>query len=340
MALSEIARMAGVSRQAVGNWRARHRDFPRPRAVINSTPAFSRIEVEAWLSQRGVEIRGERVADEIKRPTRVLRQFLYCNQRLVRDFLAQSEGGVYESEDQTDTIEGSRKVEIGLSAGPATAKAGLDRGTTRENARHIQQVMASEFQRLYSLLDQDGMITPLHGFDDAIWDGIRPMEVIEVPVEIRLPGFHQIAQLASEAMKLMPLLELGGVSTEMPAETAKMMRFMGELHAGMEAGPLTVIATATGNPKVRFLCRLERQWLDGDGQGLEGEATILAKVQRTLQRGERASAIDIPALRGLDAKKRREFDKIFDKPKIEGLDVAESTVTYPGAVLTVIGVYR
>jgi predicted DNA-binding transcriptional regulator AlpA len=343
VALSEIARMARVSRQAVGNWRARHADFPQPRALINSAPAFSRIEVEAWMGRRRIEfsqVGGDLMAREVRRPVRVLRQFQYCDQDLVRDFLAQVEGGVYEGEDVTETSQGSKKVGGGVSAGPLNMNAGADRGITRGNARHVAQVMASEFQRLYSVLDEDGMITPLDAFDDAIWEQVQASEVVEVPVEMRLPGFHQIAQIAAEFGKMMPLLQMGGVAPDMPAANADMMRMMGELHAASEAGPLTVIATATGNSKVKFLCRLKREHVQADPQVLEGEATILAKIQRKIRRGEHASAIDIPAFRGLSNKKRREFDKIFDKPKIEGFDVGESTVPYPGAVLTVVAVYR
>jgi predicted DNA-binding transcriptional regulator AlpA len=340
VALSEIARMAGVSRQAVGNWRARHADFPQPRAVINSAPAFSRTEVEAWLRERGHPVGDIQMADVVQRPSRVFRQFLYCDQGLVRGFLAQAEGGVYEAEDVTETTEGSKKINAGVGAGPFNVGGGAERATTRESARRVQQVMASEFQRLYSLLDDEGLIQPLFGFDDAIWDKVQPTEIVEAPVVIRLPGFHQISQIAAEFGKLMPLLEMGGVSPDMPPESQAIMRMMAEMHAASENAPLTVIATATGNPRVKFLCRLGREFLQTETQAIEGEATILAKIQRKVRRGEHASAIEIPAFKNLSAQKKREFDKIFDKPQIQGLELGESTVGSPGAVATVLAVYR
>jgi len=46
---AEIARMAGVSRQAVGHW-VRRADFPRPHARTSRGPAWRRDDVLHWLS--------------------------------------------------------------------------------------------------------------------------------------------------------------------------------------------------------------------------------------------------------------------------------------------------
>ncbi len=52
----EIAEMAGVSRQAVTNWRARARDFPEPVAELHSGPVFRRSAVRRWLKRRKVSM--------------------------------------------------------------------------------------------------------------------------------------------------------------------------------------------------------------------------------------------------------------------------------------------
>ncbi len=49
----EIARLAGVGRAAVSNWRRRHPDFPRPVGGTDSSPAFALAEVETWLRSQG-----------------------------------------------------------------------------------------------------------------------------------------------------------------------------------------------------------------------------------------------------------------------------------------------
>ncbi len=46
--------MARVTSAAVGNWRARFPDFPRPTAVLAAGPVFERDRVRAWLRKRRV----------------------------------------------------------------------------------------------------------------------------------------------------------------------------------------------------------------------------------------------------------------------------------------------
>ncbi|MFF5899482.1 N-6 DNA methylase [Streptomyces argenteolus] len=48
-----IARLAGVGRAAVSNWRRRHADFPKPVGGTEASPSFALAEVEEWLRDQG-----------------------------------------------------------------------------------------------------------------------------------------------------------------------------------------------------------------------------------------------------------------------------------------------
>ncbi|MFD3539987.1 N-6 DNA methylase [Streptomyces sp. NPDC058662] len=50
---AEVARLAGVGRAAVSNWRRRHADFPRPVGGTATSPSFALPEVERWLRAQG-----------------------------------------------------------------------------------------------------------------------------------------------------------------------------------------------------------------------------------------------------------------------------------------------
>ncbi|MDH6464329.1 hypothetical protein M2302_004527 [Micromonospora sp. A200] len=50
---AEIARLAGVGRAAVSNWRKRHADFPAPVGGTAASPEFDLIQVEQWLRAQG-----------------------------------------------------------------------------------------------------------------------------------------------------------------------------------------------------------------------------------------------------------------------------------------------
>lgn len=49
--INEIAALAGVSSQAVTNWRSRSSDFPSPLADLASGPVFRKSQIRAWLKR-------------------------------------------------------------------------------------------------------------------------------------------------------------------------------------------------------------------------------------------------------------------------------------------------
>lgn len=49
LGISELADLAGVSKQAVSNWRMRYGHFPRPIQNLQSGPVWEREKVEAWV---------------------------------------------------------------------------------------------------------------------------------------------------------------------------------------------------------------------------------------------------------------------------------------------------
>lgn len=53
MTLAEIARLAGVGRAAVSNWRRRHDTFPPQIGGTDTSPHFSLTDIEKWLRDNG-----------------------------------------------------------------------------------------------------------------------------------------------------------------------------------------------------------------------------------------------------------------------------------------------
>ncbi|TVT56348.1 N-6 DNA methylase [Amycolatopsis rhizosphaerae] len=61
---SDIARLSGVRKAAVSNWRRRYSDFPAPVGGTSASPLYSLDQVEAWLTEHGKEYAvpaGERI---------------------------------------------------------------------------------------------------------------------------------------------------------------------------------------------------------------------------------------------------------------------------------------
>lgn len=60
---SEIARLAGVTRAAVSNWRRRYDDFPAPAGGGANSPLFALPDVEVWLDRQR---KGQGVSEEVQ----------------------------------------------------------------------------------------------------------------------------------------------------------------------------------------------------------------------------------------------------------------------------------
>ena len=60
---SEIARLAGVTRAAVSNWRRRHDDFPAPAGGGANSPLYALAEVQEWLDKQR---KGQEVSPEVE----------------------------------------------------------------------------------------------------------------------------------------------------------------------------------------------------------------------------------------------------------------------------------
>lgn len=50
---ADIARLAGVGRAAVSNWRRRYDDFPQPVGGTANSPLFELSEIQSWLQEQG-----------------------------------------------------------------------------------------------------------------------------------------------------------------------------------------------------------------------------------------------------------------------------------------------
>src|SRR5690606_30841520 len=69
VAAYDIARLAGVGRAAVSNWRRRYPDFPKPVGGSAASPLYALSEVREWLARHGRRFQlapGDRVWQHVR----------------------------------------------------------------------------------------------------------------------------------------------------------------------------------------------------------------------------------------------------------------------------------
>ncbi|MBS2965265.1 N-6 DNA methylase [Actinocrinis puniceicyclus] len=121
---AEIARLAGVGRAAVSNWRRRYPDFPKPVGGPASSPTFALAEVEKWLADTG---KGEqlRTAGVTATGTQRLDRAGQLAVRFARQALASSD----DSAGTDDSVAGARFVaDLGAQSGGTQSGAAQSGG--------------------------------------------------------------------------------------------------------------------------------------------------------------------------------------------------------------------
>ena len=122
---ADIARLAGVGRAAVSNWRKRHADFPAPVGGTATSPEFDLGEVEAWLRAQGK-------LPELSREDRLWRHLVAAGDNhaetlaTVGEFLCARQRGEPSAVDEHDPRLAELLREVAALADERGAQATLD----------------------------------------------------------------------------------------------------------------------------------------------------------------------------------------------------------------------
>ncbi len=263
-------------------------------------------------------------------PALRLRRFLYLDETLNRNFLAQLEGGTYDEEAQTTVTDQERKRGLTGRAGPIGAEVTGSRSGQDTASRTVRQVADGEFTRLMGLLEEAGAVQWLEAFDESIWRQLRRGEVLEAEVELSLPTLFQFTAMADSAGPMIELMKATGQQLDDGAEQG--LQLVSQLSALFR--DVVALARPVGSPDYTFIVSIDRQWLRTDLSDLRGEMTIMGTIERKLRENEAWSLLDVLGLTGLP-----DAQEMIDSLE-SSEDLVGNVVRPPAAVLSPIAIYR
>lgn len=267
-----------------------------------------------------------------------LRQFLYLDRDLVRELLAQAEGGLYDESKERRSSEGRSGFAGGAGAGPVHASAEKGKSSQSESESIVSQTAASEFDRLYKYLDaQDLQIYDV--VDQAEGIPIRRKDFVEVDVALRISGLNSVLGLMGKFLEFMPVLEAVGSEPGLDPDQLDGMKALAAL-ASDDSATLPVIGTVPGSAGLRIGMELRKAALMTTD--LEAEATALVKVQRVLRSGDREIVGDPfgGLMKAVPREKRDELLGALQTEQVSQLGIGESEVAYPGLLATAVAIFR
>lgn len=275
-----------------------------------------------------------------------LRRFMYLNDDIVGQFLAQVEGGEFDEQRITDQQGSSSGLGLSVKAGPASAHADRGKSGSSQAETVVRQSGPSRFNRLHSILEADHQLSSLNVADDGIWEQLEMGEIIEAVVTLEVPEFFQKMEQMSGFAAFSPLLEAvsGLASLNIPgldvsAQNLKQMSgIKGAMPAieGMSAAvaeaPLPIMMHLVDAPKYKFLVMLDRALLTIASGEFDGEARALIKVDRHVAKGKPEQVQLMPGVPNQSRAQRRASASKDDSSTL--------TLKAPAARATCIAIYR
>ncbi|MCB0882976.1 MAG: hypothetical protein KDC33_12275 [Thermoleophilia bacterium] len=259
-----------------------------------------------------------------------LRSFQYLDDVLVRQFLAQLEGGTYDEEDLSEKTGGTRGGEISAKAGPLSGRGSRESIAEQEISRRIKQTPESEYDRFEKLLDERNELQWIEVLDDDIFGSLRRGEALSIESDLKVPSLFRLMDMAESAAPFLDLMQSLGESVD--AETAAAIGGLGHLQGMMQRLP--VVAHASGTPRFKFICPLKRGFLREDIGSIDGDCIVIATVLRRLKPSEKYSVLDEFGFNAMSRDDRRKW--VRDTKK----DMPDGVVSAPAALVTPVAIYR
>ena len=279
-----------------------------------------------------------------------VRHFLYLDDRLVKEFVAQLEEGELDQLDFQSTTEGAGRT-VGRLGVPFARVEGSEQTGEREALTYSLRLSPpSRFQRLTRLLQEHKALA----VDAPDLGGVAAGAFAIVECDVALTGLSKLALgfrdlersarffgQTSHPSASSQRVRLPGPLKRLRNELAKRRqitnwRKLNRMTSAMEGETVPIIGRSTARQPTKVLARLRRDALQVPLQELEGRARLLVKVVRHVADGEIVDAADVfPGARSLT---------IAFRQGIEASDtsslVGEMTVRAPAAVVTTVAVYR
>lgn len=260
----------------------------------------------------------------------LLRNFLYLDDRLTSQYLAQLEGGVYEEEAQSTVAGRNRGGEAEAKVGPLSGRGSRGSSAEETMSKTVRKTPEGDFRRLEKLLEEQDGLQWLDAFDDAIWQGLERGEALRIESVVKVSSLYQATELASSVGPLLGLMESFGEGVD--AETQAAITGMQQINEVMKEVP--VVAHAAGSPRYKFICPLKRDYLREDLDAVAGECVVIGSLQRRLKTTERYSLLDSLGIGGLPRDERRKVERDMKK------GMPDAVVSAPAAILTPLAIYR
>lgn len=199
------------------------------------------------------------------------RNFIFLDTNALNDYYSAIMGGLTDNQQLTTKDTTSRM-------GNASIKVvGASMGSESESELRKEIILtdAAKFNDLYELMDSNKDIKHLEFMEKTVWDSIRRGNIVEVDVSVRIPDLYNSKGALED---LLPLFN--ALNSESDPKQKEMMAGIISLMSLGTNDTIPLICEAESNEKYKFVIELPKAFLRVNTENLNGEMTILGKVQK------------------------------------------------------------
>ncbi len=186
------------------------------------------------------------------------------------------------------------------------------------------------------------MLMHIQSLDEEGWKQLPNGAIVEITGTVTMPDVVKVIGAMRGLGNLMPLLESLEETGEIHMNQQdrlmmnglKMVSELGESPLSQNAA--AVVVELAASPGYRFVASLKKKFLRTGPEDLEGEAKVLAKVQRKVDKADPPTGLEqlVPGLEALKG-----LQDLAPQTDTQATDDGVS-IGYPAATLTPIGIYR
>lgn len=287
---------------------------------------------------------------------RRLRHFTYLDSEMAESYLSSLVGGVPEGGSTTERANINERGGYGIGFRGTGIRGERATDSTSEEQENFRYNPEAIFSLLYSEIEKeeaDGeqLLLTLDSMDESAWAELRKGDIVEITGTIRLPDILKAIDAANKLNELLPFLELVGEQMEeaigIGEADKSMIRGLGGLKSSTESQDATAIIVELANaPKYRFVGKLKKSNLRTSPVDLEGEVTLLATINRKLNKGDPPIGMEqlipgLEAMMGMNTPSTTENRAARRaKPKrAQDKSTGDTSIGFPAATINVIAIY-
>lgn len=264
-----------------------------------------------------------------------LREFLYLDARLVDQFLAQVEGGIYDEEREKSLSgkDGGFSADVGGGIGPVTLRGSGRRGASSsdEIERIRKQTPESRYNRLHEFLESGQTLQAVD--TQSHFGDLKVRGIVAVECYVDVPTINRAMRESDSLSSLGELISAFAPQQQDP-QFAEALEGMKKLNA--LTGNSVVATGEIGEGQLKFAFKLNDAGLRVDLGDLEGDAVVVGKVEKTWTEGKTYPLLSLPGLNLMNREARRKMEKEVSAAP----ETAENSLEGPAATLSVIAIFR